>query len=624
MTRPSRWILGSLAALFVLSWPFLMAKGRVPVNGNVLREVYPNWVLTQNAIRAGEVPLWNPYKNMGEPHLADPKTLAAYPIRWILAFVAPSFLSFFRLWVTFHTGLVLLFTYWLCRRYGLSEPAAGAGAILAGFNGFFMAHAVYPNLFAAVAYGPAILYYLARRSWKRMGMMLALQWLAGYPPFSLIMGLIVIFAGVALRQGKAVDILKAGAAAALLAAYHILPFAELLRQSSRPVVLNAESVLVFSIPWRDLLKELFVPQWIWFSPKLSGDPAVMLYYAGLPALLLSMWAVIRCGARARWLAAGTLIAFLLCLGRAFPGYAQLSWLHVFRFPASWLFPASLGLAALAALGVAQLSSRKAQWGAAFLVAIDLLVFAQSPTVAWFEPSYLTQVPAHAQAILSQKVPGRLLTTDRVQDYWVGDQLKSREDYVAFREDLPPSQATAYGVHEASSYQVMPLKTTAAYLHRLKQEGPASPLLRWAGVSHVMTFLKPAPPHTAPTLALLTMKDYAPPVFVAEAGIQNQIVMEKSRSGLWKVGVTLEKPATLVIREADYPGWQARLDSAPVPHEQFQDEFLALTVPAGTHAVEFIYQPRSFLIGLALSGGTFLGLLGMWVRRRSGKRLRNWH
>lgn len=140
--------------LFVLSWPFLFARGRVPVNGNVLREVYPNWVLTQNRIVARQVPLWNPHKNMGEPHLADPKTLAAYPVRWLLTFVAPSFLAFFRLWVAFHTLLAGYFSYRLGRRVGLGAPSAVTGAVVASFNGFFMAHAVYPNLFAVAAILP--------------------------------------------------------------------------------------------------------------------------------------------------------------------------------------------------------------------------------------------------------------------------------------------------------------------------------------------------------------------------------------------------------------------------------------------------------------------------------------
>lgn len=118
-----------------------------------------------------------------------------------------------------------------------------------------------------------------------MGVMLALQWLAGYPPFSLITGVILLFVVLALRHGRLVDLVKAGALAGMLAAYHILPFMELLRLSSRAVVLTRGVRPRPSIPWRDLLKELFCPQWIWFSPKLAGDPVVTLYYAGLPAIL---------------------------------------------------------------------------------------------------------------------------------------------------------------------------------------------------------------------------------------------------------------------------------------------------------------------------------------------------
>src|SRR5437764_915411 len=127
-----------LGLLIPLSWRWLYFKGETPVNGNVLREVYPNWCFSHALLSKGHWPLWNPYRDMGEPHLADPKTMAAYPLSWILASVN-HFCSFLQAWFFFHTLLAALFAAAISWRWHRHGPAAGVTALMAGFNGFFMA-----------------------------------------------------------------------------------------------------------------------------------------------------------------------------------------------------------------------------------------------------------------------------------------------------------------------------------------------------------------------------------------------------------------------------------------------------------------------------------------------------
>jgi uncharacterized membrane protein YfhO len=47
-------------------------------------------------------------------------------------------------------------------------------------------------------------------------------------------------------------------------------------------------------------------------------------------------------------------------------------------------------------------------------------------------------------------------------------------------------------------------------------------------------------------------------------------------------------------------------------------FRAVKVPAGQHRVEMRYQPQSFTLGLLISIGTVVVLVGIWliVRRRN--------
>jgi uncharacterized membrane protein YfhO len=58
--------------------------------------------------------------------------------------------------------------------------------------------------------------------------------------------------------------------------------------------------------------------------------------------------------------------------------------------------------------------------------------------------------------------------------------------------------------------------------------------------------------------------------------------------------------TLVLADAFYPGWTATVDGRPAPIAPHEGLFRAVEIPAGEHTVIFRYQPRSLLIGAALS------------------------
>ncbi len=64
---------------------------------------------------------------------------------------------------------------------------------------------------------------------------------------------------------------------------------------------------------------------------------------------------------------------------------------------------------------------------------------------------------------------------------------------------------------------------------------------------------------------------------------------------------------LVLSDTYYPGWQAYVDDQPVKIQTANFAFRAVSVPKGTHTIRFLYQPRSFTIGVYTSVISF-GLL----------------
>ena len=80
-----------------------------------------------------------------------------------------------------------------------------------------------------------------------------------------------------------------------------------------------------------------------------------------------------------------------------------------------------------------------------------------------------------------------------------------------------------------------------------------------------------------------------------------------------ISVTNECPALLVLSEVHSPGWQARVDGEPVPLLRANVAFSAVWLAPGDHEVTWRYVPRSFHLGLLVSGLTLGGLL--WLGRR---------
>ena len=78
------------------------------------------------------------------------------------------------------------------------------------------------------------------------------------------------------------------------------------------------------------------------------------------------------------------------------------------------------------------------------------------------------------------------------------------------------------------------------------------------------------------------------------------------------------PGWLVLSDAYYPAWQARVDGSPRRVEIADAALRAVAVPGGDHSVEFVYNSPALAIGAALSGLTVLSLAVVGLRMRSAR------
>lgn len=74
---------------------------------------------------------------------------------------------------------------------------------------------------------------------------------------------------------------------------------------------------------------------------------------------------------------------------------------------------------------------------------------------------------------------------------------------------------------------------------------------------------------------------------------------------------------LVVREGWYPGWTATVNGEDVPVLRVDHAFRAVRVPAGDAQVEFVYRPRSFLVGAIVSALSALLAMAWWIFAERG-------
>jgi hypothetical protein len=371
----------SLIGALVLGFlPQVAFSNRLPTHTDFWTHEYPNSVFLQRSLRAGELPLWNPYILSGTPHFADPQSQLYYLPQVLLLLVLPAELAW-RLSTLLHFFFAAAFTYAFLRELGTARLASVFGGVVYSLSQYFLFNAGQTFFIAAGAWLPLILLLCRRAVLRRSlywgalgGLVWALQLFKGLAQLWYFTGLFVgaYFAAMilaalmaerhVLRQGARRTVrLLAGLIAPGLsfalsgistAAILLLPALELLPQSHRA---GGYSLAEAGSYGQLTLLTLF------------GAPGqeVVGAYAGVAALLLALFLLLRGWRGEEWffiIAGGVVLA--AALGETLPVYG---WLHrfvpgfsLFHKPHRLYFLAHLCLSVLAARG-AERAAMNASW-----------------------------------------------------------------------------------------------------------------------------------------------------------------------------------------------------------------------------------------------------------------------
>jgi hypothetical protein len=357
----------------------------------------------------GEIPLWNPLSNCGEPFLAQWNTQVLYPpALFYMVFPLSWSLGVSSLLHLFLGGLGMFF---LVRHWTGNHFAAAFAGIVFSFNGLMLTSLMWPSIIPGLGWMPWVV-WLTERAWREGGKTIvlasvagALQMLSGAVEVVILtwalLGALALLALVRGGSPRGKIFLRAILIVLLisgLCAAQLLPFFALLADSRGQENITSALWPMPETGWLNFFVPLFhchAYQGVFMQNNQFWTSS---YYLGVTTVALAVWAMWRSRQPAMWLlAALTLFCLVLALGDATPVYRWLSRhnsaVGLMRFPVKFVILPVFALPFLAAYGLAEKQDDRSgenirfgrSWGLVCLAAVALI----SGIIGWnyrFQPA----------------------------------------------------------------------------------------------------------------------------------------------------------------------------------------------------------------------------------------------
>ncbi len=268
--------------------PFGVTQPHNELASDLVLENYAWKKLIVEAIRAKEIPLWNPYLFAGIPFLAAGQQSTLYPFSILFYFLPLE--RAFGIFVALQLAIAAISMFVFTRILGLRRVPASISALAYAFSGMLTVSVTFPMVISAAAWLPAILACVeliitARHTARRIlvaligAMLIGIQFLAGHIEISMYILIVTAFYATwrafALPQWKSrisngIIIAIMTLLGIALAAVQIVPLYELVQNNFRSGSVTYQDVVGWAYPIRQIVT--------FFIPDFFGNPTHHTYF----------------------------------------------------------------------------------------------------------------------------------------------------------------------------------------------------------------------------------------------------------------------------------------------------------------------------------------------------------
>jgi hypothetical protein len=562
----------------------------------------PLRAFTADELRAGHLPLWNPYSASGEPWLANPQTGVFYPPAWL--FLVLPFETAYMLFLLLHVILLGWGAYLLFARRAPGGHAAGGAAMVGAaalmFSGPVLSLLDVSNNFATLAWIPLVLWCAFEGRTKSAALVLALAFLGGEPFFAALAAL--LYALVRRRR----DVIVTALLAIGLCAVQLVPFLEFAAHSDRAGGMEDSLILVDSMGARDWVQAA-VPAGVTSAP--DRQQFIPVVYMGVAVLALALIGLVT-GLRdpaTHVAAAGWLVLFIAAAALSTgPAWLTRLPLTLFRYPARLVPFAALAVAALAAIGwqrLRSIASNDRRW-------LDLLVVLVIAADLLHRASPLLEtVPFRRDVVPYAASIGEAGKVLRIGDVDASQRAAWMSGYLNLYD------------RRFDAFTAAPL-ASESYVRMIRKllQAPTFESFAYAGVAYILTkdqLPRPWYPVASAESVRVFRNPQAYPMAAHFAPGSASL-----RRGEWsvdtssaRIAINAPRDGIVVLRQQAANGWRVQVDGKPAVALTIDGIFRGVSVTRGRHQIVWTYRPLSLFIGAAMTILTLIALqISAFVKR----------
>lgn len=608
--------------------PFLKSETlAAPSLSDPVWQFVPWLRLARRELAAGELPLWNPHQDGGVPLLGNASSALLSPLVWpaLLFGVEAGWNLSLLLRVLLAAGAAFA---WL-RELSRSTFSAALGAVAFALSGAFVAWLEHTHTLTAAAV-PLLLLFARRvargaAAHDLVGLALStfLVLAGGHPETALMAGMLVVAVVAADRprpRGLAA-VAAGGLLGAGLASPALLTFVEYFAHSEARWGAQRRS---FTLPLRDLLR--FVLPRLADSNVIEGACAV-----SIPLLLLvPLGLALRPGRETGFWAAFALVILLAVYDN------PLSRVLALRTPVYWtrlLLLLPLALAVLATAGLDALSERLAARGwTRPAAALPAVIFVVS----------LGELLGRARGVHAVTPASQVAFTTPLLEFLRRDPDVFR--VLPLHNFLPANTASDYALDDVRGYDALAPAGWRRVRSAMGRFGESSILTDAIEPGNVAPGGRALDFWNVKYLLLDPRFSVGAEDFNAKRGLDVELVysgpdgkvfrnrralprarldvpgtlaLRLRKSDRWIFQAELSRDGAFLLANPFFPGWRASIDGRKIPLSLEPGAPIECRVPAGKHAIEIAYEPRSWSFGVLVSVLAAAGLLVLGWRRPFG-------